>query len=48
MCRYNIVLFRIGEYGNYPSFWVGLAYSKLEGAMQWTWLDGKKVDTSIT
>ena len=43
-----MVLFRIGEYGNYPSFWVGLAYSKLEGAMQWTWLDGKKVDTSIT
>ena len=37
--------FRIGEFGGYPSFWLGLVYADTE---EWNWLDGSKVDTSIT
>ena len=39
---------RIGEFGNYPSFWLGLAYGELDDHGEWRWLNGAKVDESIT
>ena len=42
---YQLFKCRIGEYGNYPSFWLGLVYT--DGG-NWNWLDGHEVDVSIT